>query len=179
MYSDIHVHTQFSSDSNTPVEAQLERAIKRGMQHLCITDHQDYDYPPWHSVYLLSETGDLDSYLSKLQAVKEAYADRIELLIGIEFGLQPHLAERHNREYAQYPFDYVIGSADGTRRTRPSMMDAPRRRLFGSISRLSWTISPSPTALTPWDTWTSCCGISRGKTGTSPTPGTPASWMSC
>ena len=57
MYSDIHVHTQFSSDSNTPVEAQLERAIKRGMQYLCITDHQDYDYPPWHSVYLLSETG--------------------------------------------------------------------------------------------------------------------------
>ena len=80
MYSDIHVHTQFSSDSNTPVEAQLERAIKRGMQHLCITDHQDYDYPPWHSVYLLSETGDLDSYLSKLQAVKEA-ARRLEAII--------------------------------------------------------------------------------------------------
>lgn len=110
MYSDVHVHTQFSSDSTVSVEEQVERAVKRGMRHLCITDHQDYDYPPWHSVYLLSETGDVNSYLEKLQEVREAYAGRIELLIGIEFGLQPHLAERHNREYNLYPFDMVIGS---------------------------------------------------------------------
>ncbi|MBU5625541.1 histidinol-phosphatase HisJ family protein [Oscillibacter sp. MSJ-2] len=110
MYSDIHIHTSFSSDSNTPIEDQVERAIRRGMKQICITDHQDYDYPPWHSIYLLSETGDVDSYLKKLQEVQAAYADRIEMLIGIEFGLQPHLVERHNREYGQYPFDYVIGS---------------------------------------------------------------------
>lgn len=109
-YSDVHVHTSFSSDSVTALEAQLERAIKRGMEHICITDHQDYDYPPWHSVYLLAETGDMEGYLEKLQETRERYAGRIELLIGVEFGLQPHLAERHDREYRQYPFDMVIGS---------------------------------------------------------------------
>lgn len=109
-YSDVHIHTCFSSDSTTPIEAQLDRAIKRGMQHICITDHQDYDYPPWHSTYLLSETGDIEGYLDKLQKTKERYADRIEMCIGIEFGLQPHLAERHNKEYLKYPFDMVIGS---------------------------------------------------------------------
>ena len=111
MYSDVHVHTCFSSDSNTPPEAQLERAIKRGLKHICITDHQDYDYPGWHgNVYLLSETGDVESYLKKLHEVKEAYSDRIEVFIGIEYGLMPHLAERIDMEYARYPFDMVIGS---------------------------------------------------------------------
>lgn len=110
MYSDVHIHTAFSSDSTTAVEDQIERAIRRGMKQICITDHQDYDYPPWHSIYLLNETGDMESYLKKLQEVREAYADRIEILIGIEFGLQRHLVERHNREYHLYPFDMVIGS---------------------------------------------------------------------
>ncbi len=110
LYSDVHVHTCFSSDSATPIEEQLDRAIKRGMKHICITDHQDYDYPPWHSTYLLSETGDMEGYLDKLRATKERYADRIEVLVGIEFGLQPHLAGRHDGEYRRYPFDMVIGS---------------------------------------------------------------------
>ena len=42
--------------------------------------------------------------------MKEVFKNQIEVLLGIEFGLQPHLAERHNREYIEYPFDMVIGS---------------------------------------------------------------------
>ncbi len=110
MYSDVHVHTKFSSDSQVTVEEQITRAIKMGMKHVCITDHQDYDYPIWHSTYLLDETGDLDHYINKLKQVKEVFKNEIEVLLGIEFGLQPHLAERHNREYIEYPFDMVIGS---------------------------------------------------------------------
>lgn len=110
MYSDVHVHTHFSSDSKAGIDDMLARAIRRGMKHICITDHQDYDYPPWHSIYLLSETGDVDSYLKTLLDKREEFADRIELLIGIEYGLQPHLAERINNEYKKYPFDMVIGS---------------------------------------------------------------------
>lgn len=110
MYSDVHVHTYFSSDSIVEIDEQLDRAIKRGMEYVCITDHQDYDYPLWHSSYILSETGEIDSYLKKLQEKKEEYLDRIKLLIGIEYGLQSHLAERINHEYKKYPFDMVIGS---------------------------------------------------------------------
>lgn len=110
MICDMHIHTEFSSDSATAPQLQLDRAVELGMKQICITDHQDYDYPPWHSIYLLSETGEMEPYLKKLFQLKEMYQDKIELLIGIEFGLQPHLAERINREYGQYPFDFVIGS---------------------------------------------------------------------
>ena len=46
MYIDCHVHTCFSGDSHTPVEEQIRRAISLGMPALCITDHQDFDFPP-------------------------------------------------------------------------------------------------------------------------------------
>ena len=46
MYCDYHFHTCFSSDSDAPVEAQIERAIFLGMPQICITDHQDFDFPP-------------------------------------------------------------------------------------------------------------------------------------
>jgi len=110
MYTDAHVHTQWSSDSVTPVEEQIEQAIRLGMKHLCITDHQDYDFPPFRCNFLLNETGEIEPYLRRLQQLKEAYAHRIELLFGIEMGLQPHLAPRINEDYLRYPFDMVIGS---------------------------------------------------------------------
>ena len=43
--------------------------------------------------------------------MKEKYQDQIELLFGIELGLQPHLAERHRKYLSEWPFDFVIGSS--------------------------------------------------------------------
>ena len=110
MISDMHVHTCFSSDSTAPVEDQIRKAISLGMKHIAITDHQDYDYPAWHSIYLLSDTGDTEGYLNGLRAVREKYAEQIEVLFGIELGLQVHLGEMLNKYVAKYPFDFVIGS---------------------------------------------------------------------
>lgn len=93
MYCDVHIHTEASSDSKTTIEDQLDRAVKLGMKYVCITDHQDYDYPQWHSIYQLNENGDVGAYVEKLLKTREAYQGRIEMLLGIEFGLQPHLAE--------------------------------------------------------------------------------------
>ena len=42
--SDYHVHSSFSGDSSVSPEAVIEQAISHGLQHLCLTDHMDYDY---------------------------------------------------------------------------------------------------------------------------------------
>lgn len=128
MISDMHVHTKWSSDSETPVENQIERAIELGMKQLCITDHQDYDAPPLapdNFNFLVGNTGETEPYLKELRGLKEKYEGRIELLIGLELGLQGHLGERL-KEYAQCgDFDFYIGSShyfDG--------MDGGDRRLY-------------------------------------------------
>ena len=110
MVSDMHVHTSFSSDSFTPPEAQIERAIEMGMKHICITDHQDYYYPPAQYNFLIGGDGNLEPYISKLEDLKEKYKGKIEVLTGIEFGLQPFLCAKYDEVYKQYPFDLVIGS---------------------------------------------------------------------
>ena len=45
MIADCHMHTSFSSDSETPIEEQVEQAIRLGMEHICFTDNMDMDYP--------------------------------------------------------------------------------------------------------------------------------------
>ena len=43
--ADCHIHTEFSSDSETKITDQIERAIALGLDHICFTDHMDMDYP--------------------------------------------------------------------------------------------------------------------------------------
>ena len=43
--ADCHIHTEFSTDSETKITDQVERAIELGLDHICFTDHMDMDYP--------------------------------------------------------------------------------------------------------------------------------------
>ncbi len=106
--ADCHVHTDFSSDSQTPMEQMIERAIQLGLRKLCITDHMDIDYPKVGTATFLF---DLKEYTNKLELLKDRYQNQIELLIGIELGLQPHLKNQLSSLRNSYPFDFVIGSS--------------------------------------------------------------------
>lgn len=112
--ADYHCHTYFSTDSDTPVEAQIESAIQRGLQHLCITDHEDIDY---------NEAGDflvdIPKYFQTLNVLKQKYQGKINLHIGIELGLQPHLTRELPTFVAASPYEYVIGSTHAIDRLDP------------------------------------------------------------
>lgn len=115
MYSDHHIHTSFSSDSEAFPQSQIERAIALGMKEICITDHQDFDFPPGDLDFLF----DTATYFPALLALREQYADRIHIGIGVELGLQPHLGTALPEYINQYPFDFVIGSTHVARRMDP------------------------------------------------------------
>ena len=42
--ADYHMHSHFSGDSQANIDDMIQNAIKRGLTHICITDHLDYDY---------------------------------------------------------------------------------------------------------------------------------------
>ena len=42
MFADYHTHTEFSDDSDYPMEQAVEDAIAMGMDEICFTDHVDY-----------------------------------------------------------------------------------------------------------------------------------------
>lgn len=104
---DTHMHSQYSGDSDAPQESMIRASIARGLSGICFTDHLDIDYPNEPYLFLL----DLPNYTSSVEALREQFAKELPVCLGIELGLQPHLAALHTDILSQYPFDYVIGSS--------------------------------------------------------------------
>lgn len=104
MKADFHMHTSFSTDSEMHPEDVIKQAIRLGLHTICITDHEDMDFP---------EEGfrvDFEKYFEVLPELQEKYREQINVRIGVELGLQPHLKEQLEKVANTYPFDFIIGS---------------------------------------------------------------------
>ena len=110
IYTDTHLHSSFSSDSDTPMELMIKQGIRLGMKTLCFTEHYDPCYPdtPDGLDFLL----DFENYKKTLFTLKEKYASQIEILYGLELGVQPHLGQTLANFYKKYgnDFDFIINS---------------------------------------------------------------------
>ena len=102
--SDLHLHTMFSFDSETDPQKMIESAIEKGLKTICITDHHDLDFAE------ASWEVDFERYFPYFEEMQKKYKQKIEILIGVEMGLQPHLKEKNEDITKKYPFDFVIGS---------------------------------------------------------------------
>ena len=108
---DMHMHTVFSTDSETPMEALAEAAISRGIAGIAITDHYNPDYPnPVH------RTGQpTQAYHRAMEGLAEAYAGRVEVLKGIEMGILPgDTMARCEAAALDYAYDYILASFHAT-----------------------------------------------------------------
>ena len=116
--SDLHLHSNFSGDSDTPMEEMVQKAISLGLTHICFTEHYDPDY-----LYTEEEPGkyeiNTDSYLYDLLKCKAKYQDQIKVLFGIELGLQPQIKRELAIYNRSYDFDFVIGSTHICNRKDP------------------------------------------------------------
>lgn len=104
MIADSHVHTAFSTDSETPMEDQILAALDRGMKDICITDHYDMEYPGGEFDL------DTEAYFTEIDFLRKRYLDRIRIRAGVEIGLKPDLGEKIRDYLKKWPFDFVIGS---------------------------------------------------------------------
>ena len=116
---DTHMHSEFSGDSDTPMEAQIESAIEKGLAGICFTDHYDPEFP------MTAENADMPegfflfdtvSYAEKVHALAKKYQNRLQILCGVELGLQTTCTDACRKLLSENNFDYVIGSihvADG------------------------------------------------------------------
>ena len=104
---DFHNHTAFSADSDTKPEKMIEKAIDLGLKYICITDHMDLDFPYPEYDFTFS----VPEYFKKLEELRQRHEKQINLLTGIELGLQPGLRSRLAKMLAEHSFDFVIGSS--------------------------------------------------------------------
>ena len=115
---DAHMHTRFSEDSDASVHSMLDAAVNKGMQAVCITDHLDKDFPETPDFPAGAFMFDLDEYFSRLTQLKTEYQKKLEVRIGVEIGLQPHLGEYYKEltvnEDGSFTFSDVKGAQEKT-----------------------------------------------------------------
>ena len=114
--SDFHMHTLFSTDGKSSMRDMMDSASKRGLEHICFTEHMDYDNPFDEGEGAFEV--DTDSYLKKYLELKNSIKG-LNVYFGVELGLQPHLTEHYADYVKNYPFDFVIGSSHVVRGRDP------------------------------------------------------------
>lgn len=109
--ADFHLHSSFSGDSRAPMEDMIQKGIELGFQSMCFTEHMDFDFPVSEDTPAGTFTLNTDSYLYDLLKYRAAYQDKIQILFGVELGLQSYLVPEQAAYAASYPFDFIIGSS--------------------------------------------------------------------
>ncbi|WP_167959322.1 histidinol-phosphatase HisJ family protein [Anaerosporobacter faecicola] len=106
--SDYHMHSSFSDDSEATMDSMIQRSIELGLHTICFTDHMDLDFPIEFGGGFIFNT---EIYVERLAALREKYADKINILCGVEYGLRPYLKDAFHHLTEVNTFDFIIGSS--------------------------------------------------------------------
>lgn len=109
---DIHTHHERCGHADGAIEGYIQSAIEQGLKVIGISDHSPYfahedDHPFPH---ITMATSDFPNYIDEVLQLKQKYAGKIDVLLGLESDFFPQHAELYRANLAKYPFDYVIGS---------------------------------------------------------------------
>jgi histidinol-phosphatase (PHP family) len=108
---DYHIHTEFSVDAEGSPGEFARAALDAGLTEICFTDHVDFlGYDPSCGFFKPR------AYLDAVARVRAELSGRLQVLAGVELGIEPEVIERAVKAARQAYFaelDYVIGSVHG------------------------------------------------------------------
>jgi histidinol-phosphatase (PHP family) len=103
-YYDNHIHSQYSPDSKMKMEDVVRTAAKQNLAGIAFTDHYDIDAPSRENEFLFDPA-------ARQQEIDTLHnPGNIQILRGIEVGLQPDSLDKIRKFTSQYSFDTVIAS---------------------------------------------------------------------
>lgn len=112
--ADCHMHSSFSGDSDSPMNEMIKSAIAKGLHDICFTEHMDLDYPTQKDDPEGEPAGcfevDMPRYKECIDKMRHKYMEKINIGIGLEFGLQAGLEDRYRKLASSYEFDFIIAS---------------------------------------------------------------------
>lgn len=112
MKFDLHTHHFRCGHADGNIRDYIEAGIAAGLSVIGISDHTPYfgsqEEQPFPHITMAK--GEFAHYVQEVLALKQEYAGKIEVLLGIESDFFPKHAEIYRSTLSQYPFDYIIGS---------------------------------------------------------------------
>ncbi len=108
MKANYHAHTYRCHHAYGCEWQYVEEAIRCGLKTLGFADHAPHCYPEWYESNRML-THQLAEYVETITKLKKIYADRIEILCGLEMEYYPALFEQDLELYRSVPgLDYMI-----------------------------------------------------------------------
>ena len=104
IYTDHHVHTNYSPDSDADIKAYLTKAKALGLKYVMFTDHMDIGTTD----ELFEKPIDYKEYFKKMKSLQEEF--EIPIQIGVEIGYEKNHKNEIEEFLGNYPFDFVIAS---------------------------------------------------------------------
>lgn len=102
---DNHTHSHHSPDSRMNMITAAEKIREKSFRGICFSDHYDFDPPQGIEQF----TFHVDLQQAEIDNLKGYYSD-IELLKGVEIGIQPVSMEAIGEFMKKHTFDTVIAS---------------------------------------------------------------------
>lgn len=101
---DFHSHTYFSGDSSAIPSEMVQSAIQKQLKGIALTDHVDLDYPHPDAQF------DLDpaEHFAEVSALKNHFASRIFVAVGLEIGYQKSCESRIRALVRSNPYDFIL-----------------------------------------------------------------------
>lgn len=113
---DLHTHHERCGHADGSIEQYIRAAIKEGLTAIGISDHAPYfahehDQPRPNIAMAKRE---FPHYVREVLALKQKYADKIDVLLGVESDFYAEHIDTYRHTLTKYPFDYIIGSVHQT-----------------------------------------------------------------
>ena len=112
MRFDFHTHHDRCGHAEGSIRDYIEAALERGLTMIGISDHSPFfgnpDNQPFPGVAMARS--EFPNYVREVLELKDEYAGKIDVLLGVESDFFPKHAHVYSSVYEQYPFDYIIGS---------------------------------------------------------------------
>lgn len=103
-----HTHTVRCKHASGSEREYIESAIRNGFKTLGFSDHTPQPYESGFVSPIRMDMSELDGYVDTLKALREEYADRIDIKIGLEAEYYPERFDKLMKEVRKRDIDYLI-----------------------------------------------------------------------
>ncbi len=103
-----HLHTTLCKHATGDLWEYCERAIRRGLAGITVTCH--CPMPDGHSPHVRMAPEEFDAYLAMVAQARDAYADRLDVRLGLECDYFPGYEDHVEQLLWRADFDFILGS---------------------------------------------------------------------
>lgn len=109
--TDVHTHSTFSFDAQSPLTEMLKSAQEKGAWFYGVSEHYDNDYRFVDANQAVSFT-DSEAYFHTARHLQEDYAGVMNVLVGAELGFCkiPQVHEEYQALCEKYQPDFIVNS---------------------------------------------------------------------